>query len=144
MYKHFSFCFGLFCLLIFVVGCGDKVGLKGKVVYSDDQSPLEKGTVCLVSNKGIARGSIGANGNYVVGSIGKNDGLLPGTYRVYITDSHDWEEPQPGKITRTIERIDAKYALPETSELTVEVKSSTTYNIKVDRYKKPEKAGKKK
>ena len=133
MRKPLMLSFGLLCLFFLAVGCGKNCSLKGKVVFSDDQTPLESGTVCLVSDQGIARGSIDKNGYYVVGSVGARDGLPPGNYRIYLTDTALIEE-NPGGLPRITPRIDQKYAKPETSGLTVEVKSSTTYNIQVDRF----------
>ena len=138
IHKHFSFYFGLFCLLIVVVGCGSNPSLKGRVVFADDQTPLDSGTICFVSDKGIARGTIGPGGNYVVGSVGKNDGLPPGTYRVYLVDTEIYEPSLvPGGLPTIIPRIAVKYTQPETSGLTVEVKSSTTFDIQAERYVRP-------
>ena len=134
MYKQFLLCFGLFCLLFLVVGCSGKCGLKGKVVFSDDQTPLSQGTVCLVSDKGIARGTIDKDGNYVVGSISAKDGLPPGTYRIYLTETEILEPMPGGGLPRRIPQIDEKYSEPTSSGLSVEVKSSMTHNIQVDRF----------
>ena len=134
MYKQFFIGFGLLCLLLFAVGCGNKCGLKGKVVYSDDQAPLEGGEICLVSDQGIARGTIDKDGNYVVGSVKANDGLPSGNYRVYLTSTELFEPSPNGGLPKRIPRIAEKYQQPETSGLTVEVKSSMTHNIQVDRY----------
>ena len=118
-----------------MVGCNKNCGLKGKVVFSDDQAPLSQGTVCLVSDKGIARGTIEKDGSYVVGSISANDGLPPGTYRIYLTETEFFEPAPGGGLPRRIPQIDDKYSQPETSGLMVEVKSSMTHNIEVDRYR---------
>jgi len=136
MRKHFLFCFGLFCLLFLAIGCGKNCSLKGKVVFSDDQTPLTLGTICLVSDKGIARGDIDKDGNYVVGSVSAKDGLPPGNYRIYLTDTEIFE-PVAGPVAglpRRVPQIEDKYSQPDTSGLTLEVKSSMTHNIEVDRY----------
>ena len=133
MSKQLLFCCGLLCLLFLVTGCGKNCSLKGRVVFSDDQAPVTAGTVCFVSDKGIARGTIDQNGYYVVGSIGAKDGLPPGTYRVYITDT-EIIESMPSGLPRRTQVIESKFSQPETSGLTVEVKSSMTHNIEVDRY----------
>jgi len=134
MSKHFIHCLGLLCLLFLTVGCSQNCSLKGKVVFSDDQTPLDRGTVCLVSDQGIARGSIDKDGNYVVGSLGEKDGLPPGTYRIYVTDTQYLEPSPGGGVARAISLIDGKYSSAETSGLMVEVKSSMTHNIQLDRY----------
>ena len=134
MNKQLILSTGLFCLLLFAVGCGGNCGLKGKVVFSDDQTPLESGTVCLVSDKGIARGSIDKSGNYVVGSVSAKDGLPPGTYRIYLTDTEELIPSPSGGLPTIVPRIDAKYANADTSGLTVEVKSSMNHIIQLDRF----------
>lgn len=136
IYKHFLIWIGLFCLFLPALGCGDNCSLKGKVVYSDDQSPVTHGQICFVSDKGIARGTIDNNGNYVVGSVGTKDGLPPGTYRVYLTTTELLEPSPGGGLPKITPQIDVKYTKAETSGLTVEVKKSMTYDIEVDRFKK--------
>ena len=133
MCKQIALCFGLSCLLFLAIGCGKNCGLKGKVVFSDDQSPLTHGVVCFLSDQGIARGNIDENGNYVVSSISKNDGLPSGSYRIYLVDT-DHFIPNPGGIPKAVPLIEDKYSKAETSGLTVEVKSSMTHNIEVDRF----------
>ena len=127
-------CIGLVSLLFLAVGCGGNCGLKGKVVFSDDKTPLTQGEVCFVTDKDIARGPIDGNGNYVVSYIRKNDGLPRGTYRVYLTDT-EINEPVPGRPAfNLIPQIDPKYGSPDTSGLVLEVKRSMTWDIEVDRY----------
>ena len=134
MSQRFLFCLGLLSLLVFVVGCGGNCALKGKVVFSDDKTPLTQGEVCFVTDKNIARGAINEDGSYVVSSVSKNDGLPRGTYRVYLTDT-EINEKVPGRPAfNLIPRIDTKYGSPDTSELIVEVKRSMTYDIEVDRF----------
>ena len=123
------------CLFLLAIGCNSgKSGLKGKVVFSDDQTPLDGGTVCFVSDQGISRGAIGKDGSYVAGSIGANDGLPPGNYRIYFMDTELYEDVPGGGLPKMIRRIDAKYESPDTSGLTLEVKKSMTHDIHVDRY----------
>jgi hypothetical protein len=134
MHKHFLPYFVFSCLLLLAAGCGQNCRLKGKVVFSDDQSPLTQGTVCLISDAGIARGPIGSDGSYEVGSLSDKDGLPPGTYQIYLTETEIYE-PVPGAgLPRRIVVIDEKYSQANTSGLSVEVKSSMTHNIEVDRF----------
>jgi len=133
------------CLLVvFVVGCGKGfVGLSGRITYSDTGEPLEKGTVALTNDLIMARGVIGADGKYVIGSFTAGDGLPPGTYKVYITDAVQLvgEPPKPGtpgpsKMPEIIPLIDRKYASPDTSGMTLEVTAKTkTFDFQVDRAK---------
>jgi hypothetical protein len=136
MNKQGMYCVGLICLLFLAVGCnGGNCSLKGKVVFSDDQSPVTAGTVCFLGKDGLARGNIDQKGNYVVGFTEERDGLPPGTYQVYLTGTELSELVPGSSFPKITNLIDFKYASAETSELTVEVKSSMTYNIKVDRFK---------
>jgi len=125
-------------LSAFFVGCSGQPGLKGKIVFSDDKTPVTHGMVNFVSDKGIARGTIQENGTYVVGSAKTNDGLPVGTYKIYFTDTEHYEPPAPGSgagLPKITPLIDKKYSSAETSGLTVEVKRSMTYDIELDRYK---------
>lgn len=136
MHKRFLFCTGLL-LLVFTVGCSGYCRLKGKVVFSDDKTPLTQGEVCFVTDKNIARGPIDENGNYVVSSIKKNDGLLRGTYRVYLTETEINERIPGTPAFNMFPQIDTKYNSPDTSGLVLDVKRSMTYDIEVDRYEPP-------
>jgi len=134
MDKRFLFCFGLLYLLVLVVGCSDYCRLKGRVVFSDDKTPLTQGEVCFVTDTSIHRGPLDEDGYYEVSSIRKNDGLPRGTYRVYLTDT-EMNERIPGlPAFNMIPRIAAKYGSPDTSGLVLEVKRSMTHNIEVDRF----------
>ena len=136
MQRIYSFCF--IVLLIFLAGCGNgKVSLKGKVTFSDDDSPVPAGTVAFVSGDGkMSRGNIKEDGTYVVWTESDKDGLPPGDYQVFISSAlkstlvdekygiYDYEQ-----------LILKKYEDPGTSGLSVKVDASTkTYDIKVDRY----------
>jgi len=125
--------------LTLIVGCnGDNVGLKGKVTFSDDGSPVTAGVVTFRKDGQIARGNIKEDGTYVVGFDKVANGLPPGNYQVYISGAHK----VVGRNEATEEAIyealiDKKHESPDTSGLTLEVTASTkTYDIKVDRAKK--------
>jgi hypothetical protein len=97
-------------LLLFIVpiiGCGNKLPLRGQVTYSDDGSPLEYGVVCFETPTFLARGEIGKDGKYRVGSIKQTDGIPKGTYNVYVSGT---------EVGNSL-LIDKKYANPQTSGL---------------------------
>lgn len=126
---------GLFCLLFLAVGCNRNCGVKGRVVFSDDQTPLIRGTVCFVNEDGMARGIIDKNGYYVVGYTGKKDGLPRGSYKIYLADTDLRGSAVPANFPLPVyPQIEAKYADVETSGLTLEVKSSMTYNLELERF----------
>ena len=77
--------FMLLTALIFVTtGCGDKVSMRGKVTFSDDQSPLTVGQISFQSDTVLARGHLKPDGTYVLGTLKEADGLPKGTYRVSV------------------------------------------------------------
>ncbi|MDR1383946.1 MAG: carboxypeptidase-like regulatory domain-containing protein [Planctomycetaceae bacterium] len=124
--------FWVFFLMTFaIVGCGNP-GVRGKVVYSDDKSPLPRGVVNFVKDGFIARGQIDSNGNYVIGSKRAGDGLPAGEYKVYITGTSREINPNLGGGLERI--INPKYEQPTTSGLELSVKGSQTFNIEVERF----------
>ena len=140
-------------VLVVVAGCGSGlVPLRGTVTFSDDGSPLTTGVVYLDNGKNLARGTINADGTYIVGSLKNNDGLAPGHYRIYIQaigpDPSGALEPMalsagPGmappdasapRLRVQVLLIDAKFTSPETSGLEINVDRSTrSHDIVVDR-----------
>jgi len=128
-----SIIFSLSLALLLVVGCGGggKVGMSGKVVYSDDKSPLPMGTVYLETDSFLARGTIRSDGTFDVGSLGEKDGLPPGTYRVSIRDASKpiGQDANGDPIYEPL--IDPN----SITGLTVEITSTTRdFVIEVDRY----------
>jgi len=119
-----------------VFGCGKGfVGLGGQVTYSDNGEPLECGTVSLTNGSIQARGEIGKDGKYVIGSLVARDGLPPGPYRVCVANAVKklWD-PNDDFLTEPL--IDVKFTDPNTSGLTLNVDASTKnkFDFQVDRY----------
>ena len=71
-------------ILLFCVGCGKNVPLRGKVL-DQDGNPITIGVVNFVSEKGLSRAKIQSDGSYKVGTLKATDGLPPGTYKVYVS-----------------------------------------------------------
>lgn len=67
------------------VGCGSNVRFGGKVVFSDDKSPVTTGTVIFEKPGYMARGALDENGRYELGGEKIGGGLEKGTYKVYIS-----------------------------------------------------------
>ena len=120
----------LFSLLI-VTGCGNPK-VRGKVVFSDDQSPVSHGVVVFHGNGYIARGYIN-NGEYAMESIKKNDGLPPGEYKISVKETQIKMGPENLPTFKNV--IDKKYENPDTSGLTLNVTKSQNFDIQVDRVK---------
>jgi hypothetical protein len=130
---------GIFAVLTLVAsGCGDlnRVKVRGKVVYSDDSSPVTRGVVCFDNDKTMARGSIQPDGSYSIGLGNDGRGIEPGSYKVSILFAQ--EEISGGTVyaPRYKKLIDDKYASRDTSGLEIVVDpSKTQFDIEVDRPK---------
>ena len=129
---------GLLGFLLLALGCGsDKVGLSGKVTFSDDNSPLTVGTVYFATASYEASGEIKEDGTYKVSSVSENDGIPPGEYQVYILGAEKNLSPSTNTYAQMEPLIDKKFTSKGTSGLTVKIdKSTKTYDIEVDRPKK--------
>ncbi len=128
--------FGILLFTLLVVGCGrGHHKLSGRVTYSDDNTPLERGQVCFVNDKGMARAKIQDDGQYTVGSFTEQDGLPPGTYKVYITGA-EREEPGQTPTSRPtyIPLIEPKFSTAAMTEMSFVVDGSQkTFDFTVDR-----------
>lgn len=121
----------LLCLSFFSItlaGCNEgKVPLGGRVVFAEDKTPLSGGMVFFESDTYRARGSIDADGNYTVSSTGKNDGVPPGTYHVYVFEG----VPMGGTA-----QIDPKYTSKAATNITLTIDSSTKrFDFEVEKIK---------
>ena len=115
---------------------GKNVPLSGKVTFSDDGSPLTKGTVYFETPVFRAQGEIKPNGTYSVISTSVSKGLPPGEYKVYIGGAVDVEMKTVHSVPMPVHTplIAPKLANPVTSELSVVVdKKTRKYDITVDR-----------
>lgn len=133
--KHFVPCLMALVLLL-MVGCDEKVGLGGKVTFSDDNSPLATGTVCFETSTFLARGTIKPDGTYVVGSVSEKDGIPPGKYKVYVSGATKEIGTSKDGMPIMESLIDEKFASAANSGLEFEVTSSSKrFDFSVDRYK---------
>jgi hypothetical protein len=114
-----------------LMGCGNP-NIYGKVVFSDDQSPVQYGVVNFVTDDFIARGQIDKNGYYRIGTTRAGNGLPAGEYKIYISSTTLSIHPDEGGGYKTI--IHPKYEKPETSGLELSVKGSQEFNIEVERH----------
>ena len=120
-------------LMVSVVGCGDKVPMRGKVTFSDDQTPLTVGQVSFQSDTFLARGYLKPDGTYVLGTDTEKDGLPKGTYRVsvdYAIESISSDPSNPMAPTMMRQLI----APMEPKTVVVDGKTKV-YDIVVDRPK---------
>ena len=116
----------LLCLLIclVVIGCGKNKRLTGKVTFTDG-TPAPNGTVFFRTDNFVSRGEIKPDGSYKMTSEGKNDGIPPGEYMVYvqgITAMPTTDRPKnPMQMILPVLLCDPKYGNPETSGLTCKI-----------------------
>ncbi|MDR1385020.1 MAG: hypothetical protein LBJ67_14400 [Planctomycetaceae bacterium] len=106
-------------------GCGGHTQLKGKVVF-EDGSPLTVGMMVFDDGTTLARAPIQPNGTFTAGTEKENNGLPPGTYKVYIIGAEETLDNPEGKFpppTRPL--IHKKHTAADTSELVVTVDTST-------------------
>ena len=114
-------------VLLTFAGCGHPQ-VKGTVKY-EDGTPLTTGGVVFIKGSYTANGAIKSDGTYVLSQIRKGDGVPPGLYKVIVQAQVSSNVNDPS--ARWLDLIDPKFSAPETSGLTCEVKSSTTYDITV-------------
>lgn len=136
-YTKLSLCLIIPVLTGLLIGCGNEnVKVHGKVVFSDDNSPLTVGTICFESGNTVSRGKIKEDGSFSVYSVKENDGIPPGTYKVYFLNAVKGEgNPLTPKI---VYQVHSKYQKAATSDITLTIDKSTKspLEIKVDPYEK--------
>jgi hypothetical protein len=132
--------------LALALGCGDTSGLSkrypvsGTVKYNGQ--PVEKGTINFVPTAADGRPATGdiASGSYTLTTATPGDGALPGSYKVVVIsediDTTKLKEIAKGgqfhhdetfakAVTSAKNRVPPKYKLPDTSDITAEVKAQT-------------------
>ena len=140
--KVFSFCVLCFCLLI-LTGCSGRVKFSGRVTY-EDGTPLTIGDVYFTNETYMAHGSIDKDGYYYLTSYNPGDGIVPGDYQVYITNTLLFGEPEEeeqedtgtGKLPNLmppVATVDPVFADPDANGLKCTIKGSGTYDITVYR-----------
>ena len=121
-------------------GCG-KAKVKGKVYFSDGTTPLTIGVVNFTDGKVLCKGEINSEtGEFQMRTEKPGDGVPPGTYKVYITETINFGAGREAKtgdaayqiIGVSTNLISPKYSNPDESGLTVTVKGSMTYDITLD------------
>ncbi len=141
--KYFSTLVLSCIVLLCFSGCDNKIQFGGKVVFSDDGSPVTCGTILFSTPTYAAKSKIGPDGSFLLSSQGKNDGLPPGTYSIAITGAEVPSKPAPGVKLPPEQMlytplIATKYQTKQTSGLTFTVeKTERDCVIKVDRFKQP-------
>lgn len=136
--RYLTLCALLFAVAVVATGCG-KPKVTGKVTFADG-SPLTQGTVNFTDDKIICKGSIKDDGTFEMRTLKPGDGVPPGSYKVYLTETMRFgdvqQETQTGDATATMlgttNDVPPKYSNPDQSGLTIDVKGSMTYDITID------------
>lgn len=106
-------------LLLALVGCTDsnKIKVTGKVTRTDGSSVVGAMIMARSNKTGkSANGNTDSDGNYVLGTIDKGDGIEPGDYYVIISENRgSYDSPRPRTFS-------GKYERPRTSGLQLLVK----------------------
>ena len=132
--------------VVFAVGCGDPK-VTGKVTFPDG-TPLTRGQVMFQKDGFVASADIRSDGTYSAGKNKDGDGIPPGKYEVFIAGASllggpqnveaqppsglGSADPRAHSMAQAISLVHSKYTSPNTSGLTVEVKGSTKFDIKVE------------
>ncbi|MDR0869938.1 MAG: hypothetical protein LBN39_04015 [Planctomycetaceae bacterium] len=124
-------------LVMLLAGCGGKAQVTGKVTF-DDGAPLTNGEVRFEAGNYLATGKIQSDGSYRLSSVGENDGVVNGSYKVsvvameeIVTDPN--KLPAEQKAAKPL--VAEKFRSGETSGLTCEVKGTTTFDFQIEHAK---------
>lgn len=91
----------LFVASVLVVsGCGGRCQVTGKVTFSDG-TPLTFGTVTFSNSSTVCKGEIQEDGSYRMRTFKPGDGVPPGTYKIYITDTLQFGESNKTGATKS-------------------------------------------
>lgn len=135
--RYLLLCALLFAVAVVATGCG-KPKVTGKVTFTDG-SPLTQGTVNFTDDKILCKGSIQEDGTFEMRTLKPGDGVPPGTYKVYLTETMRFGEAiestsldTTAVMHKTVNDVPPKYSNPEQSGLTIDVKKSMKYDITID------------
>ena len=119
------------------LGCSNQVKVSGRVTFAEDGSPLTVGAVCFEANGQVARGYLDHDGNYRLTSIKENDGVLPGSYRVFIDGALVPVGTDSVGAAAKVGILDHKYTSPYDPAYTFEVsRSNKVFDFTVERVKR--------
>jgi len=143
MKKNVACVLSLFVIvaLVAAAGCSGRAQVTGKVTFTDG-TPLTCGVVNFANDTTICKGEIDkTDGTFKMRTFKPGDGVPPGTYKVYITETMKFgdtgNEVKTGDVGfSTIgiatDLVDPKYGNPDESGLSVTVKGSMKYDITLE------------
>jgi len=137
----------ILCLFLVVsaVGCG-KCKVRGTVKFADG-TPLTGGVVNFTDDVKLFKGEVKKDGTFEMKTVKPGDGIDPGTYKVYLTETLNLVVSDKKSKTSSLDgegsaemdvigkselTVDPKYSDASTSGLTVTVSKSMTYDITLE------------
>ncbi|MDO5553852.1 MAG: carboxypeptidase-like regulatory domain-containing protein [Planctomycetia bacterium] len=153
----------LLCLglsLILFAGCNNKQKVSGHVTFPDGEA-VPGGTLYFTSDSFMGRAAVRADGTFDVTSLKTNDGLPPGTYKVYLVGCYAADDgtvtddsspartmkstthkgPNGEKLSDTVALekpptplVHPRFWSAETTPLTFEVPGEKTFDFTVERF----------
>jgi len=129
--QRFFYALSLFSL-IFVIGCGGSVVVKGTVKMADG-TPVETGTVVFLGEKEQFSADIQPGGKFSPGKFKDGDGITPGVYKIGVRGVVRKEErSESSYLTPPKSLIHSKYADALTSGLTIDTTKTKTLDLVLD------------
>ena len=145
--RSISKIFAVSCLLlaILAIGCG-KCKVRGTVKFANGE-PLTGGVVNFTDDTKLFKGEIKTDGTYEMKTVKPGDGIDPGTYKVYLTETLMLKSSGKTGTTKSVDgeqsvdfetigvsesTVADKYNDPDKSGLTVTVSKSMTYDITLE------------
>ena len=128
----------VFCVLVLLTGCSKYCPVSGNVTYPDG-TPVTAGTVIFSTPTTQAKGTIKPDGSYRLTSINPNDGVLPGSYSVYLNAAVLTEpttvvrpDGRGAKTTVKVTKITTPKFTTPNSGITCDVKKSMKFDFQID------------
>ena len=126
-------------------GCGGRCKVTGKVSYKDG-TPLTFGTVVFANETTLCKGDIDENGVYEMRTFKPGDGVPPGTYKIYLSNTTKFvESGKTNKVkmgdqetvmptmAQNISLVPSEYTNQDQSPLgEITVKGKTTKDLLID------------
>lgn len=125
------------CILVALIvgtvvapGCGDSQGVaRVHGVVTLDGQPLSEGFVMVTPAEGrMAKGAIGPDGTFVLGTYSDSDGAMIGTHPVTVLPPTAVEGQPPSATAQSLPR---RYSVAKTSGITVDVKPNTNNELAI-------------
>ena len=124
-------------ILLTVLGCSDKITVKGTVKFSDGE-PVTRGSVFFGNAAGTHQyyGVIKPDGSFSLGGLKDGEGIPMGKYSAWLAgvNTSEYGVDERGKSWERVSIImDPKFGIPQTSGLSYDIQGKTNIEITVER-----------